>query len=62
MKECGLILVGILKGKGFYKEQNRRVYDPEGIAPSLQTMRGCQREPKIIIKGGKNEQTIKDGY
>jgi DNA-cytosine methyltransferase len=46
----GLILAGEadLKGHGY----NRRVYDPEGKAPSLCAASGGNLEPKIVITGG----------
>ena len=43
-----LIMVGLLDTKA--KECCRRVYDENGIAPTLNTMRGGQREPKILIR------------
>jgi len=46
----GLILAGEadLKGHGY----NRRVYDPDGKAPSLCAASGGNLEPKIVITGG----------
>lgn len=43
----GILQVGLLDIRG--NEQIRRVYDPEGIAPTLNTMQGGNRQPKIII-------------
>ena len=48
--DCGvnkLIQVGRLDIKG--KDQIRRVYDPDGLAPTLSTMQGGQQQPKVII-------------
>lgn len=39
-------MVGMLDIKG--NEQVRRVYDPEGLSPTLNTMQGGNRQPKII--------------
>ena len=46
----GLLLCGEadLKGHGY----NRRVYDPEGKAPTLAAASGGNLEPKIMITGG----------
>jgi DNA (cytosine-5)-methyltransferase 1 len=41
--------VGMLDIKG--NEQIRRVYDPDGISPTLSTMQGGNRQPKIIQIG-----------
>ena len=43
-----LIMVGLLEGKA--KECCRRVYDEDGIAPTLNTCGGGQREPKVLVK------------
>ena len=43
--------VGLLDIKG--NEQIRRVYDPEGISPTLNTMQGGSRQPKIIAQCGR---------
>lgn len=48
MSENKLIMVGLLNTKA--KECCRRVYDENGIAPTLNTMQGGQREPKILIR------------
>ena len=50
--DCGntepkIIVVGRLDIKG--KDQIRRVYDPDGLAPTLSTMQGGQQQPKVII-------------
>ncbi len=41
-----IIIVGMLDMKG--SEQIRRVYSDEGISPTLDTMQGGHREPKIL--------------
>lgn len=41
-----LYMAGLLNIKG--TEQVRRVYDPEGICPCLNTMQGGNRQPKVI--------------
>jgi len=41
-------LIGLLDIKG--KEQIKRVYDPQGISPTLTTMQGGNQEPKIVIQ------------
>lgn len=38
-------------------EQNGRVYDPEGISPTLNTMQGGGRQPKIRVR-----EATKQGY
>ena len=43
-----LIMVGLLDGKA--KESCRRVYDENGIAPTLNTCGGGQREAKVLVK------------
>lgn len=50
-------LVGMLDMKG--NESIRRVYDPNGIAPTLTTMGGGHREPKIAIS--EEHTVIEDG-
>lgn len=42
----GIMQVGMLDIKG--NEQVRRVYDPEGLSPTLNSMQGGNRQPKII--------------
>lgn len=42
-------MVGMIDIKG--NESIRRVYDPDGINPTLTTMGGGHREPKIIVAG-----------
>ena len=44
--KTGLYMVGLLNIKG--TEQVRRVYDPKGICPCLNTMQGGNRQPKVI--------------
>lgn len=39
--------VGMLDMKG--NESIRRVYDPQGISPTLTTMQGGHRQPKVIV-------------
>lgn len=41
-------IVGMLDMKG--NEQVRRVYGADGIAPTLSTMQGGHRQPKVLIK------------
>lgn len=42
-------MVGLLEAKG--KDQVRRVYDPEGLAPTLTAVKGGGHEAKIIVAG-----------
>ena len=49
-----IFLVGNLPGS---HEQNGRVYDPNGISPTLNTMQGGDRQPKIRVR-----ETTKQGY
>lgn len=53
-KEPKLIQVGSLEGKF---QSSNRIYSPEGLAPTLNTMQGGGLEPKIAIKEG-----TKKGY
>ena len=46
--KTGLYLVGNLDIKG--NEQIRRVYNEEGISPTLNTMQGGNRQPKVMYK------------
>ena len=43
----GILIAGKLPGN---HDQNSRVYNPRGLAPTLSTMQGGGREPKIIQK------------
>ena len=43
----GILMIGLLDIKG--NEQVRRVYDPSGLAPTLNTMQGENRQPKIVV-------------
>lgn len=43
----GIVVAGKLPGN---HDQNSRVYDPRGLAPTLSTMQGRGQEPKIIQK------------
>lgn len=45
-------MVGLLEMKG--NETVRRVYDPEGLAPTLTTSEGGHRQPKIMVMGNTN--------
>ncbi len=46
----GIIVAGRIQGKGWngMHDQNKRVYDTKGISPTINTMQGGHREPKII--------------
>ena len=55
--KTGLYLVGNLDIKG--NEQIRRVYNEEGISPTLNTMQGGNRQPKVMYKV---RQATKQGY
>jgi len=56
----GIKQVGMLNIKG--NEQIRRVYSQDGISPTLSTMQGGNRQPKIIIGSTqKNAAINKDG-
>ena len=45
--EPKIIISGCLDIKG--KDQIKRVYDSNGIAPTLSTMQGGSQEPKVIL-------------
>ena len=49
----GLIMVAMLNIKDH--EANRRVYSPEGLAPTIRTPGGGNHTPKILVKGGPHE-------
>lgn len=34
---------------------NRRVYSPDGVAPTIRTPGGGNHTPKVLIKGGPTE-------
>lgn len=44
----GILIAGKLPGN---HDQNSRVYDTDGLAPTLSTMQGGGQEPKIIKRG-----------
>lgn len=46
-KDPKLVQVAQLQGKGF-TEMTGRVYDSNGLSPTIQTMQGGNRQPKII--------------
>lgn len=46
-KDPKLVQVAQLKGKGF-SEMTGRVYDSNGLSPTIQTMQGGNRQPKIV--------------
>ena len=50
----GIVVAGNLPGS---HEQNGRVYDIEGISPTLNTMQGGDRQPKIRVR-----EATKQGY
>lgn len=43
-----IIVLGKLPIPG--KDQLKRVYDPNGIAPTLGTMQGGYQEPKVLVR------------
>jgi DNA (cytosine-5)-methyltransferase 1 len=45
-------MIGLLDMKA--NETVRRVYDPEGLAPTLTTSEGGHRQPKILTVGNTN--------
>jgi len=57
----GLILAGHADLKGH--DYNRRVYDPEGKAPSLCAASGGNLEPKVLLRGARivNRRLDEDG-
>lgn len=62
----GCILAGTLTGGGYEKmfEITRRVYSPEGAAPTMHTVGGGNLEPKIIepaLVGGVGEMKSNNG-
>jgi DNA (cytosine-5)-methyltransferase 1 len=55
-KDPRLIQVGMLNIKG--DEQVRRVYSEDGISPTLNTMQGGNRQPKVLVEGNKIVEPI----
>ena len=60
------IMAGSIEGAGYEKmfEQSRRVYSPDGTAPTLHTVGGGNLEPKIIepkLVGGVGEMKSNGG-
>ena len=41
------------KGRNFKNPQCGRVYDPEGLSPTLNTCNGGNRQPKVIVRTDK---------
>ena len=52
--------IGILNIKG--NEQIRRVYSQEGISPTLNTMQGGNRQPKVLIKNATKKGYLEAFY
>ena len=50
----GIKKVGDLDIKG--QDQIKRVYSPDGVSPTLSTMQGGQRQPKIIDPQGRRDK------
>ena len=50
-KEPKLIQVGSLEGKF---QSSSRIYSPEGLSPTINTMQGGGREPKVAIREATN--------
>lgn len=53
-------MVGLLQIKG--NEQIRRVYETNGISPTLNTMQGGNRQPKIIKEKTNSNSRIKERF
>lgn len=58
----GIVQIGLLDMKG--NEQVRRVYDSSGISPTLNTMQGGNKQPKVIepMNGVAIREATKKGY
>lgn len=56
-KDPQCVVVGNLASKF---ESINRVYSPEGISPTITTMGGGQREPKIVAMRGRNPENPSD--
>ena len=54
-KEIKLNQVAQITDKGF-TEMTGRVYDSNGLSPTIQTMQGENRQPKILLKTNKKRQ------
>lgn len=59
-KDPKLVQVAQLQGKGF-TEMTGRVYDSNGLSPTIQTMQGGNRQPKIQVVGGVGEKRSNNG-
>lgn len=55
-ERTGLKVVGRLDIKG--NDQIKRVYDTEGVSPTLSTMQGGNRQPKIVASRGRGEANM----
>ena len=55
----GLIMVAELDIRD--QDVNRRVYSPDGVAPTIRTTGGGNHTPKVLIKGGPREGTASSG-
>lgn len=56
--ELDLKMIGKIDMKG--NDSIRRVYSPDGIAPTLTTMGGGHREPKIVVEMDRNNGINKE--
>lgn len=54
-KDPKLVQVAQLQGKGF-TEMTGRVYDSAGLSPTIQTMQGGNRQPKVLLKTNNKRQ------
>lgn len=59
-KEIKLNQVAQITDKGF-TEMTGRVYDSNGLSPTIQTMQGGNRQPKIQVVGGVDEKRSNNG-
>lgn len=59
-KEIKLNQVAQITDKGF-TEMTGRVYDSNGLSPTIQTMQGGNRQPKIQVVGGVGEKRSNNG-
>lgn len=60
MKEIHTKVIGLLDEEGRL-ESARRVHDPSYISPTINTMNGGGREPKIALVGGVGEMKSNNG-
>ena len=55
--KSSIMQIGMLDMRG--NDQVRRVYDPKGLSPTLNTMQGGNREPKVIVCEERTDEGLR---